>query len=714
MSTEYHIIVATKNSIYSAHGAVIKVQLVGTTVTTDPLLLQSLQDSPNDPLFQTGNKDHFKVKALNIEEIKQIKIGFDSTGFVEGWTLKWVIVENVSTNKKFFFEPDSYFRNWSDGILKIPGKMMEMRSVDEVDDDKREEDDIEFLMGPILGIKSLAIYGEYQLCCLVVTKSEFHSLPQLKYECLLTEVTGATRGVGDASVLTTWRDRRLWRYDWSVPRHKTQEVECMYTLPDNRTYTCVVPAINAPPRFALLSNSDMSSQTEKMKYIGQVNTMWRHLRKEHEKTPFHLLIMAGDQVYGDEIVTKMPSLIEWANTSKCDRTKADFTDEMEKECHEFYFNLYYARWREPEPAWVYARIPSLMMWDDHDVIVGYGCMVSCPVIDGMYEIARKYFILFQLRGLREDKDWNRYDGGVEFSTESGLVPAADLVWVGFKFGSVDHSSCRTVWVHPDSRNKDRNKYISLSYVVKFGDSVFLFLDGRSERTSRHILSARSWKEISQILKKIHRVKHLFVVACVPPIFTSTSLLPSAGNVLPWRKEWEKDHADSWDAMANFQVERIRLFTILADFSLKKQTRVSILSGDVHAACWGKLHTETGVVINMPTSSPMVDRPLSLLGTMIGKLTTGVKNIDVPGHGKSLASLIPIGQEKNAPILLDTNNFMTFTPCDDKGELAYETQVIARTSMIFSDNTTSPAVFTNYIRPFRLDMPTVDVLGCSIV
>ncbi|XP_070566700.1 uncharacterized protein [Ptychodera flava] len=690
MAVEYTVTIATKHSVFSYSTAAISIQFVADDVATEvfPLQIDRNTVDQNGHAFQAGQTNVFKLKTRPMEDIQQLKLGFDNSGFVEGWKLDQVTVESKSAAKTCIFKHNGDLSKWKEGILTLDchDETKKPRRFSSTTSDT--SDVVNFIMGPILGIRSLTSAEKYKLCCLVATTSEVNVLPPLTFEYSIAEGKVLSHGTGEEVVLETVLDQRLWRYDWSVPRHQTLETTCTYYLPDGRKFKCVVPALNAAPRFALTSCADFSAPIVRPKSDPRRSIMWRHLRAEHEDTPLHLLIMAGDQVNADSIFTQAQSLAAWANLPKKERETGDFTDDMRKEAHEFYFQLYCERWREPEPGWIYARVPSLMMWNDHDILNGYGSMVSCPVIDGIYEVARKYFCLFQLRGLRKEKDWAKF-----------------------------RADCSTLWLRPETKKGDETIYTTLIYLVRLGDVAFLFLDGRSERTSSHILTISTLKEIAALLKQLENLKHLFVVAEIPFIFPDTALFPNMDSHLPWKKEWEYKYVQTWDASVSYDVERLKLFTLLSDFSLNKKTRVTILSGGVNVACWGKLHTDSGVVINMPTSSPLIDEPLSLISFVIGSCSSVEKDMEVPAHGKSWTGIVPIGTEQHAPCLLDDQNLMTFTPSKEQDELKYDTRVISRPNNLFSGNEAKleAVVYTNTIRPFCVEEKTVpNKSGCMVM
>jgi len=74
---------------------------------------------------------------------------------------------------------------------------------------------------------------------------------------------------------------------------------------------------------------------------------------------------------------------------------------MKGSVEDFYFNLYCERWSQPEPARMLASIPTVMMWDDHDIFDGWGSypegVNKCDVYQGIFASARDNFRAFQMQ-----------------------------------------------------------------------------------------------------------------------------------------------------------------------------------------------------------------------------------------------------------------------------------------------------------------------------
>ncbi|XP_077868340.1 uncharacterized protein LOC144358559 [Saccoglossus kowalevskii] len=674
----YEVRVLTKTGVPSDQLLDLRMQLIGDTARSDRVTLKPDEDTTVTPSnymyvpFQAGQTDTFTVNTKYIGDIKYIKLDFSAIG----WRPQFIRLIDKQTSKESHFPYDEEVNKWEDGTLTLAASYND--PIEHVVSDSAQ-DGIKFIMGPILGCRAISVESEYQLCAILVTSKDQAALPPVTFTYVTADHAKSYNGTSDeAIVVASSKDKKLWRYDWSVPWHDTEDGKCTYTLPDGRSFTCYVPSSKSTPRFAFASCAGL---TENPDTPGR-NIMWQYMRIEHQNLPIHLLIMGGDQVYADEIFKDCPSLVLWSNLPVSQRADAPFTDEMKDEIDEYFFNLYCTRWREHEPAWMYARVPSIMMWDDHDIIDGYGSRKMCPVFDGIYDIGRKYMLLFQLRCLRD------------VDTGKGEM-------------ALRHENCLK-WLTPMS---DKDALDSpLSYYVRYGDVAFLLLDIRSERTQTQILSNDSWDRVTSMLDSIEGLQHLFIVAVIPPIFPSGQIPYTILRIIPGIQELEDDFLDQWDTTDDRTKERDRFFSIMVKFSEKKKTKVSVLSGDVHLACWGKLHTESGTVINMPTSSAIVNKPPPKMTLPLFYLRAYSNWVDIPDVGRAIMSMLPVGTEDDPPTFVATQNFMTYTPATAaNGKLVFFTKLLGKPSDPSpSKDLAPPIVFTNFIGPFEKEKLDVNM------
>ncbi|SDT77614.1 alkaline phosphatase D family protein [Actinoplanes derwentensis] len=95
----------------------------------------------------------------------------------------------------------------------------------------------------------------------------------------------------------------------------------------------------------------------------------RRLMADPEARP-DLLVLLGDQVYADETSAKVRKFIRR-------RRKAGHQGpEDQVVTFEEYTKLYLESWRDPEVRWLFATVPSVMIFDDHEVIDDWNTSAS--------------------------------------------------------------------------------------------------------------------------------------------------------------------------------------------------------------------------------------------------------------------------------------------------------------------------------------------------
>jgi hypothetical protein len=379
---------------------------------------------------------------------------------------------------------------------------------------------------------------------------------------------------------------KLWIWEASISlTDKSQVVH--YTL-NKISFSFNIPAQNQKPSIAYASCNGFSDPSL-MKNISDQNVLWKRMKslndgietiRNQRYGPWHLLLMGGDQIYSDAMWNKKycRNLAKWAELSWSQRKNRIFTTDMQKEVERFFEDIYITRWSQAGISSVMASIPSVMMWDDHDIFDGWGSYPfeqhNCPVYQGIFNIARKYFKLFQLQ---------------------------------------------TVDVLAIPRLPDQDAF---SQGYRLSDLGLLVLDMRSERMPKNpnvvdgqiwldqVMSEKSWNAIYKWMETQQGLSHLVVMSSIPVVHPSMDFLEKTLGFLPGQQELEDDFLDQWRSQAHKQ-ERLRMIKRLLQFSAEKNCRVTILSGDVHVAAVGSLESDrndvapNARVINQLTSSGIV-------------------------------------------------------------------------------------------------------------
>jgi len=351
----------------------------------------------------------------------------------------------------------------------------------------------------------------------------------------------------DAVVVGSVVSGDLWRAELdTAPGQKGKAVEYSVlvegeTASDSHTrdrWTFYVPGKDEDPRIAYTSCNGFSSR-DLMARTEEPYCLWDRLAESHfeqndENLPFSLLIMGGDQLYADDVWDRVPALEEWSTLNRKKRTKRKATLGMIRQLDRFYDEIYRSRWSHKSMSLMLASVPSVMMWDDHDIFDGWGSypeeIQSCNVYQAIYESARKHFELFQIRS-RQNK--------------SLLDSGASHCAFGFSF---------------------RGYYV-------------LGLDNRSQRTRSQIMAADQWAKVIDFLENATESQDLIVMSAVPVVYRDFSLTESAFDVTPWEEELTDDLKDHWRANEH-QGERARLIMRLLDSSRRRMkdhsTRTIIL------------------------------------------------------------------------------------------------------------------------------------------
>lgn len=415
-------------------------------------------------------------------------------------------------------------------------------------------------LGPVLNFRGV---GEGGWRVSVLVASDDAAAPTIKVK---RASDNAPKGVKLNTLKVPDGTVSLWRYDLTV-KQTSEEATVTYGF-GNESWDFVVPPEGTAPRMAYGSCNGFSS-LKLLKSTNDPNALWRDVAAKHDATPFHLLLLGGDQVYSDSIWEELHDLAEWAALPTRKGVNIPPTPALVKEIQEYYAAIYPRRWMQPEPRDMLASIPTIMMWDDHDIFDGWGSyakkLQECDMYEALFESAREAFSLYQQQ----------------------LVPGQQ---------------------HPLAI--PGQKQFSLG--TQIGNVALLALDMRSERSGDQVISPESWKAIYEWLGTLpDSLEHLFVMSSIPVVYPDFQLLENALGFYPGRQELEDDLRDHWTSQPHRE-ERLRLIHRLLAFSEAKSCRVTILSGDVHVGAIGLVRSErsTGApnavrTINQLTSSGIV-------------------------------------------------------------------------------------------------------------
>ncbi|KUI66455.1 hypothetical protein VM1G_01853 [Cytospora mali] len=196
----------------------------------------------------------------------------------------------------------------------------------------------------------------------------------------------------------------FWRFDLQVEM-EANEIQWEYMVPDMRfasskkpqASSFYVPAINESMRMMFHSCNGFSVGTDEEAWSGPA--LWNDVLRRHAEVPFHVMIGGGDQIYNDGIRVDGP-LRAWTDIAHHrKRREYAFPEQLRADCDDYYLKNY-IRWYSTEPfSSANSQIPQVNIWDDHDIIDGFGSYVNefmkCDVFRGIGGCAHKYYMLFQ-------------------------------------------------------------------------------------------------------------------------------------------------------------------------------------------------------------------------------------------------------------------------------------------------------------------------------
>jgi hypothetical protein len=381
----------------------------------------------------------------------------------------------------------------------------------------------------------------------------------------LTTTSSAKAAPASVPPTALWTHSRktVYRYEFAA-KLKAEESTLRYEVA-GKSYDVALPAKGIAPRMFYSSCNGFSS-LKAMKSVNEKNAMWSRLEREHATKPHHLLLMGGDQVYADSMWETVATMKAWSALTFDKGNAAPCTEKMTADLEKFYFELYCERWSQPEVASILARIPTLMMWDDHDIIDGWGSYPekrqNCAVYQGMFAIARKAFAVFQRH----------------------LPEAVQTGPLGFGY----------TWMH------------------QIGRLAIVGLDMRSERKADRVMSQEHWDAVYGWMSALKDVDHLLVMSSIPVVYPGFDVVERLLGFIPGQQELEDDLRDHWNSRPH-KGERLRLIHRLMDLAVDKQKiRSTLLSGDVHVAALGVLESSREVqgdgrmpVVNQLISSAIV-------------------------------------------------------------------------------------------------------------
>jgi len=358
-----------------------------------------------------------------------------------------------------------------------------------------------------------------------------------------------------------------------IPRHKDRLIVHYSVAKTMNEF--LVPAIKEPLRSIVVScngfHEDPPPEFKKEKFY-----LWKVANKRSEEIGgYHIIIQGGDQVYADPI-WKLAELKD-IEPGHPDGAKRKVSPEFLQHIEQFYMKLYINSWGGgTDLSKAYASIPSVMMWDDHDVFDGWGSypeeLMKSELYQTLGKMAEKYFCAFQLGSTLEE-------------VKAKVLPSSML-----------------------------GNSLGYSQMYRIDATGIACLDLRSERTMKTVCSQQTYDDFTVWMREnSSKMNHLFLVLSIPIVYNDFDVLENAIKATGLGAELKDDLQDHWRTVDHRQ-ERLLLLKLLLSEAEKGKFRITILSGDVHISCAGVVYDTQGAkksnaaIINSLISSAVVNLP----------------------------------------------------------------------------------------------------------
>ncbi|ODV95081.1 hypothetical protein PACTADRAFT_50902 [Pachysolen tannophilus NRRL Y-2460] len=470
------------------------------------------------------------------------------------------------------------------------------------------EPKLDIRCGPILRLLGTLENGSnnYRASLMLVTKdenSDYTQSPSVRYfvgpakkDDIVTDEWNLRKGHFETVKFAQEQGYTFWRFKIFLGL-EAYEQRVKYSIngvfkPDHQFF---IPGAQQTMNVVSHSCNGFSLGADPSIYKG---SLWLDVLRNHNAVPYHVMIGGGDQIYADAVKQTSIEFSKWLAHKKL-HSNDPFTQNMKDSFEKFYLNHYLkwfgkGYWTGPKGGTqqkmfpiAMSQIPSINIYDDHDIIDGYGSYADSamnqPIFKGVGEYAFKYYMLFQHQTSISEKSF------------------------------MDEPS----WILGDSDGPFIEKP-SHSVYVRLGREIgFVGFDCRTERSKYKVIEDNTYELIFQRIqtefdKSGGEIKHLLVLLGIPiayPRLVWLEYLLNSSLLFPFKYLARKgiiakglvnefdgsmevldDLDDHWCAR-HHKKERNKLVADLTRFGAQNGVRITILSGDVHLCCIGRFQTK---------------------------------------------------------------------------------------------------------------------------
>ncbi|MEL6196761.1 MAG: hypothetical protein AAFT19_02835 [Pseudomonadota bacterium] len=228
-----------------------------------------------------------------------------------------------------------------------------------------------------------------------------------------------------------------------------------------------------------------------------------------------------------------------------------------------FFERYLAIYAAPEIAWLMARVPSLMQWDDHDICDGWGSLqrsrTYSPVGQTLFSVAWESALLFQ------------------HAACDGDLPKR--------------------FADPEGHH--------LGWCVDAPGLRILAPDLRAERTRRNVMGNGGWRFLEAVRER-PAVDQTLLMSSVPLLGPRLSILETLLVLVPKMQKYEDDLRDQWQSRAHRDEWR-HLLTLLGELAGETGSDITALSGEIHLATRAEMALGEDRVLHQLVASGIAHR-----------------------------------------------------------------------------------------------------------
>ncbi len=399
-------------------------------------------------------------------------------------------------------------------------------------------------IGPILFLDDI-VDGQLQLAALFIA-SKGQNLPPIELET----------GPISLEELADYPNHKIWVARFKRPSNQPSSYSW-----GNNTYQ-LAANFTTDMNIAYVScNGEEHGDLEREDL--ERNTMWKRLADLHKEHPVSLLLHGGDQIYADEATDGHPLSENWPDELPTDPSREDL-DDLFLHLRQRFFERYAFLYSAPDFAYLAARVPSVMQWDDHDICDGWGSLrrsrTYSPVGQTLFTAAREAFLTFQA------------------AAREGHLP---------------------------SRFADPRGH-HMGWHIQVGDLRILTPDLRGQRTRREIMGPSGWAMMETAADAPFH-GHTFMMSSVPLLGPRLSILEAIMVAIPSMQKYEDDLRDQWQSRAHRDSWR-RMLNLALRMCEPPDQDLTILSGEIHLATRATMRLSTSAELHQLVASGITHRP----------------------------------------------------------------------------------------------------------